>query len=310
MNDASGSSTPRDGGAAEDPSITDTLRGWLRRLWKSKEDGGDTSVRDTLEELIEERVEAEGPIRKDELVLLANILDLRDLTVIDVMVPRVDIVAVERSATLAEIVEIVTREGHSRLPVYRGTLDNAIGMVHMKDLFAWWGREQEFKLRDAVHDVLFVAPSMHVLELLLEMRVKRIHMALVVDEYGGIDGLVTIEDLVEEIVGEIEDEHDVAAAPEFRRRTDGSLDAAARAGIEALEEIVGPFATKEERDEFLSLGGLVFALADRVPGRGEIVAHPAGLEFEILDSDPRRVKRLRIRDRRPVPATAAAETQG
>ena len=256
---------------------------------------GENSARDTLEELIEEREEAEVPIDKDERRLLANILDLRDSTLHDVMVPRADIVAVEAGARLAAVIAVMTKEGHSRLPVYRETLDDAIGMVHVKDVLAWRGDDKAFKLSDVVRKVLFVAPSMQVLELLLEMRVTRSHMALVVDEFGGVDGLVTIEDLVEEIVGEIEDEHDRAAEPDLIPRADGSVDADARVTIEVLEDQFGPVVTPDERQDVDTIGGLVVALAGRVPIRGELVSHGSGLEFEVLDADPRRVKRLRLR---------------
>ncbi len=297
MNDKSEGGVPRAEEPADDPSIGNAIRGWLRGLWKPK--NGDSTVRDTLEGLIEERVDAELPFDQDELALLANIVELRGRTVQDVMVPRVDVVAIERNTSLAGVVEAIMREGHSRLPVFSETLDNAVGMVHIKDVIAWRGRDDEFKLNDIVHELLFVAPSMQVLELLLEMRVKRCHMALVVDEYGGIDGLVTIEDLVEEIVGEIEDEHDAEDEPEFRWQSDGGLDSDARASIESFEAMFGPVATVEEHEEIKSLGGLVFSLVGRVPIRGEIIAHPAGVEFEVLDADPRRVKRLRIRRSRP-----------
>ena len=256
---------------------------------------GENSARDVLEELIEEREEAEVPIDKDERRLLANILDLRDSTVHDVKVPRADIVAVEAGARLAAVIEAMTKEGHSRLPVYRETLDDATGMVHVKDLLTWRGDDKAFKLSDVVRKVLFVAPSMQVLELLLEMRVTRSHMALVVDEFGGVDGLVTIEDLVEEIVGEIEDEHDSAAEPDLIPRADGSVDADARVTIEVLEDQFGPVVTPDERQEVHTIGGLVVALAGRVPIRGELVRHGSGLEFEVLEADPRRVKRLRLR---------------
>ena len=276
-------------------------RGWLKRLRGNGHGNCGDAARETLEEMIEERVEAEAPIGQNELLLLSNILELRHLTVRDVMVPRVDIIAIEESASFSDVVETFRREGHSRLPVYRNSLDNAAGMAHIKDVFGWLGRDEEFSLKSIVHEVLFVAPSMQVLELLLEMRIKRIHMALVVDEYGGIDGLATIEDLVEEIVGEIEDEHDESNDPEFRKRADGRVDADARASIEGLEAVIGELATQGERDEIKSLGGLVFALAGRVPVRGEIITHPAGAEFEILDSDPRRVRRVRVRRVPPEP---------
>ncbi len=292
MNDQPNGSPPRGDGAPPALSLMETVRGWLRGVRRLR--NGESSVRDTLEELIEERDDAEAPIAEDERVLLANILSLRDRTVHDVMVPRADIVAVDKAAARSQVIALMTREGHSRLPVHGETLDDVIGMVHIKDVAAW-PEDKAFTLSKIVRRVLFVSPSMQVLELLLEMRVTRSHMALVVDEYGGVDGLVTIEDLVEEIVGEIEDEHDRGEEPTLVKRSDGSLDADARATLEALEEITGPVVAEEERADIDTLGGLVFSLAGHVPIRGELVKHPSGLEFEVIEADPRRIKRLRVR---------------
>jgi CBS domain containing-hemolysin-like protein len=266
-----------------------TVKDWLGL------NNGNGSARDVLEELIEEREEAEVPIDDDERALLVNILELRGRTVRDVMVPRADIAAIESDAGLDDVIERMTGLGHSRLPVYGGTLDGAVGMIHIKDVLAWRGRNADFRLVDIVRAVLFMPPSMRVLELLLEMRIKRCHMALVVDEYGGVDGLVTIEDLVEEIVGEIEDEHDRAVEPVILENSDGTMIVDARVTIESLEERIGKFVGVEEREGIDTLGGLVFSLAGRVPTRGELISHPSGLEFEIEDADPRRIKRLRLR---------------
>ncbi|MBW7852312.1 MAG: HlyC/CorC family transporter [Rhodospirillales bacterium] len=293
MNDTSGSRQPREGGAEDSQSLLDGLRTWLRLLRRGR---NGESVRDTLEELIEEREEAEIPIDDHERLLLGNVLHLRDVTASDVMVPRADIVAVEARTTLPELVETFTRAGHSRLPVYRGTLDDVVGMVHIKDLLAASHNGKPFALPRLLRKVLFVSPSIRVLDLLLEMRLKRTHMALVVDEYGGIDGLVTIEDLVEQIVGEIEDEHDRAAEPDMVLREDGVMEADARTPVEEFEEKVGPVLTEEEREDVDTLGGLVFFIAGRVPSRGELITHPSGMEFEVVDADPRRVKRVRIRN--------------
>ena len=270
------------------------FREWLRMLRRGR--NGDGSIRDTLEELIEEREESDQPINEDERLLLANIFELRDRTVHDVMVPRADIVAIESETDLSGIIDVITGEGHSRLPVYGESLDDAMGFVHAKDVLAWRGAEADFSPSRILRRVLFVAPSMQVLELLLEMRVKRAHMALVVDEYGGVDGLVTIEDLVEEIVGEIEDEHDQNDEPALTPAADGSLVADARVTIEHLEEAIGPILDDdEEREDIDTLGGLVFSLAGRVPIRGELIRHSSGVEFEVLEADPRRIRRLRLR---------------
>ncbi len=293
MNDQSSPILPGADGGSGHPSLARSLRDWFRRLAGPRND--EHSARDVLDELIEEREEI--PIDDDERRLLANILELRDRTIHDVMVPRADIVAVEAGTSLERVVDTITKEGHSRLPVYRETLDDAIGMVHIKDVLPWQGADRPFSLADILRQILFVSPSMQVPELLLEMRVKRSHMALVVDEFGGVDGLVTIEDLVEEIVGEIEDEHDQDDEPDLNKRPDGTLDADARATIEALEDIVGRFVNDEERQDIETIGGLVFLLVGRVPIRGELIAHPSGLEFEILDADPRRIKRVRVHGR-------------
>jgi CBS domain containing-hemolysin-like protein len=192
----------------------------------------------------------------------------------------------------------MTKAGHSRVPVYRETLDEALGLVHIKDLVFFVGKADGFDLSAIVRPVRFVAPAMRVLDLLLEMRQSRVHMALVVDEFGGIDGLITIEDLVEEIVGEIEDEYDVDQGPRLVFQRDGTLVADSRATIEEFEALVGAVLSEEEREEDIdTLGGLVFALADRVPTRGELVEHPqSGICFEVLEADPRRIKRLRVRN--------------
>ena len=284
--------------ASEDTSVQQKFGGifreWLRMLRRGR--NGDGSIRDTLEELIEEREESDQPINEDERLLLANILELRDRTVHDVMVPRADIVAIESETALSVIIDVITGEGHSRLPVYGESLDDSIGFVHAKDVLAWRGAEADFSPSRILRRVLFVAPSMQVLELLLEMRVKRAHMALVVDEYGGVDGLVTIEDLVEEIVGEIEDEHDQNDEPALTPSVDGSLIADARVTIAHLEETIGPvLVDDEEREDIDTLGGLVFSLAGRVPIRGELIRHSSGVEFEVLEADPRRIRRLRLR---------------
>jgi len=191
--------------------------------------------------------------------------------------------------------------GHSRLPVFRENLDDVVGMLHIKDLLPCWEVDRDTGIGKIVRKPLFVAPSMPVLELLLQMRVQRLHMALVVDEFGGIDGLVTIEDLVEEIIGEIEDEHDEDRGPGLVRRGGGIIDVDARLEIDDFEAEAGAFLTADERDEDIdTMGGLVFYLAGRVPGRGEVIGHESGIEFEVLEADPRRIRRLRV-SQVPVP---------
>ncbi|MBI1207735.1 MAG: CBS domain-containing protein [Azospirillum sp.] len=303
MSDLANGRAHRDEGTDEPSGLSHHFRNWLRAALRGR---GDTTLRDTIEELIEEQTDGEDSIAADERILLTNILKLRDRTVVDAMVPRADIMAVEIDTSLSALVGIMAKDAHSRLPVYRETLDEVVGIVHIKDVLAACFAEQKgMVLKDILRQVLVVAPSMPVLDLLLQMRQCRQHMALVVDEFGGIDGLVTIEDLVEEIVGEIEDEHDEEAQPSLLVRPDGTIIADARVMLDDFEAQVGRVLDAEERDEVDTLGGLVVSLAGRVPGRGELLKHPSGVEFEILDADPRRVKRIRIRNL-PEPATPAA----
>jgi CBS domain containing-hemolysin-like protein len=287
--------------AADVVSNGGLLRAILRRLRRREKN---EAVREAIEELIEETPESDTPISEDQRVLLANILKLRDKTVRDVMVPRADIIGIAADTPLDEVVRLIQAEAHSRYPVHRESLDDVIGMVHIKDVLAYWGTAKKFNLRDILRRVVFVAPTLPVLDMLLDMRRSRTHMALVVDEFGGTDGLLTIEDLVEEIVGEIEDEHDVAQPPTLSRRVDGTLDVNGRTPVELLEQEIGSVLSEDERREIDTVGGLIFSLLGRIPERGEVVSHPSGVEFEILDVDPRRIRRLRVRP--PAAAQSAA----
>lgn len=264
------------------------------------------TVRDTLEELIEEEDGTEIESDSHERTLLRNVLGLRDIAAWDVMVPRADIAAVDVDTPIPELVTQMVEMAHSRLPVYRETLDDAIGMVHIKDVLARLNSSEPATLSDLVREVLFVSPTIRALDLLQEMRMTRRHLALVVDEFGGIDGLITIEDLVEEIVGEIIDEHDVEEGPKILPQPEGAAIADARATVEELEEVFGPVLSVEEREEVDTLAGLIFSVAGRIAKRGEIIRHQSGLEFEIVEADPRRLKTVRVR-RQTDPADAAAE---
>jgi CBS domain containing-hemolysin-like protein len=279
-----------------EPSAKKKRSSALARLLRSlRRDRKTDELRDTLEEIIHAADFKGEELAADERRLLRNILRLHSITAADVMVPRADIVAVEIATPLARVIELVKREGHSRFPVYRGTLDEIVGMVHIKDLIAHWSQRRGFAIETVLRKVLFAAPSMRVLDLLKEMRITRLHLALVVDEYGGVDGLVTIEDLVEEIVGEIEDEHDEEAPPSLVEEAPGIALADARVKLDEFEKRFGPFVDEEERAEVDTLGGLVFYLANRVPSRGELIKHSSGIEFEVVDADPRRVRLLRVR---------------
>ena len=280
---------------------------WRRLLRLLRRPRNSENLRETIDEMIEEPpADGPDPLGAHERVLIGNILKGHDSTAADVMVPRVDIVALDVDTPFAEVVKCMIEQGHSRVPVYRETLDDVIGFIHVKDVLPPVAERRETKLAPLLRKTLFVAPSLPILDLLVQMRQARTHIAMVVDEFGGIDGVVTIEDLIEEIVGDIEDEHDEADHPSVVERADGTLIADARTPIETLEERQGirlrPTGDQEEVD---TLGGLVATLAGRVPKRGEVIAHPSGIEFEVLEADPRRLKRLRVRRLPAAPGTDA-----
>jgi magnesium and cobalt transporter len=279
---------PRNGGGS-----LSRLRTLLRLLRRPR---GPRGSRETMDALIAAAaLEDLTPVTPQERFLIGNILKVHDRNAADVMVPRVDIVALDVEQPFSELVKCMVEQGHSRVPIYQESLDDVIGFVHVKDVLAPVADRRPARIRPLLRKVLYVAPSVPILDLLVQMRQARTHIAVVVDEFGGIDGVVTIEDLIEEIVGEIEDEHDVADAPTLIERPDGSVIADARLPIEVLEEQHGTRLRREGDEEAVdTLGGLVFTLAGRVPKRGEVIAHPNGLEFEVLDADPRRIKRLRV----------------
>ena len=282
----------------ETPADETKPHGFFRGLLRGTRFGrnSDSSLRETFEELIEQHEENEPPVDPVARAMLDKVLTVGALTVSDVMVPRADITAVDVSIERNEILKLLVEESHSRMPVYRGNLDDVLGMIHIKDILASIVAEEPFDTQELLRKILFVAPSMRVLDLLLQMRQDRIHMALVVDEYGGIDGLTTIEDLVEQIVGEIEDEHDVDEGPMLTPRVDGTIDVDARLELNEFEESIAAIRTIEEREDGPdTVGGLVFNLAGRVPTRGDVILHEAsGVEFEISDADARRVRRVRV----------------
>jgi len=291
--------------------MSGTQRGFLNRVrHRLRGRQQEHNVRDSIAELVQQSADdsqtngTAPELDRQERALIANVLRLRGMSADDVMIPRADIIAMPVDVTLDQALDQIRREGHSRLPVYREQLDEIVGMVHIKDLFSYVGRPDAFSLEALLRRPLMVAPQIPVLDLLLQMRQARIHLALVVDEYGGIDGLLTIEDLVEEIVGDIADEHDEVEGPMIVERPDGALDLDARLSIEDFETRLGQTLTEDEREADIdTVGGLVFTLAGRVPTRGEVISHPSGLEFRILDADARRIRRLRAR--RPAQAAEA-----
>jgi len=296
--------------------VAATVSAAIRQTWLSRVRarltgrGSEQSVRDSIAELVQEAADApqtpgELPeLDRQERALIANVLRLRGTTADDVMVPRADIIAMPVDVSLEQALDEFRREGHSRVPVFREQLDDVVGMVHVKDVMAYVGRADAFRLEAIIRTPLMVSPQVPVLDLLLQMRQARTHLALVVDEYGGIDGLVTIEDLVETITGDIADEHDEVDAPMVTERPDGTLDLDARLSVEDFETRFGPVLTEEQRHADIdTVGGLVFTLAGRVPARGEVITHHSGMEFRVLDADPRRIRRLRAK----LPEAARAE---
>ena len=225
--------------------------------------------------------------------------NLRRLRVEDVSIPRVEITAVPADISLDDLIAVFRESGNTRLPVYNSTLDSPIGLVHLKDVALGHGfhkSDGDFDLRSMLRPLLYAPPSMAIGVLLQKMQTERTHMALVIDEYGGVDGLVTIEDLIEQVIGEIEDEHDVEEDSPWSHEKSGAYLALARAPLDEFEAEIGiKLLDTDEDEEIDTLGGLVFKLTGRIPARGEIVPHPSGAEFEVVDADARRIKRLRVR---------------
>ncbi len=279
-------------GALEDPEshATGEQLGFFGRILHA------LSPTDTIED-DDETAEANGaaPVA----FARPGIFNLRRMRVDDVAVPKAEIVAVPVSITKEALVEVFRESGFSRLPVFKGTLDSPLGLVHLKDLALEYGFGNSggrYTLRKMLRPLLYAPPSMPIGVLLQKMQSQRIHMALVIDEYGGVDGLVTIEDLIEQVIGEIEDEHDEVEAGLWTQEKPGQYIVHARAPLEDFEAEIGmPLANPEEGEEIDTLGGLVFMLSGKVPARGEVIQHDSGAEFEVVDADPRRIKRLRVR---------------
>lgn len=264
-------------------------------LFKHK---SDTTLREAIEEFIEINENGEQTeVNLHERTLISNVLKLRDLTVVDVMIPRADIIAIDIATTQKDLLALLSSKQFSRLPVYRETLDDVAGTVHIKDILSHLSQGKEIKVEELLRDVPIISPSMQVLDLMLMMKKMKKHMAMVVDEFGGIDGLVTVGDVIEAIVGEIDDEHDIHEDPQMIEDPDGSVLIDGRVDLEEFEERFGQLLTEEEREEVDTIGGLVFSMAGRVPARGEILSHDStGMVFKVIDADPRRVNRVKIKN--------------
>jgi CBS domain containing-hemolysin-like protein len=274
------------------------------RLWRGMRHlifGGDSepTLREEIEDAIDEAEDegsthAAGDLSPAERQMLRNLLHFGEQTAGDICVTRGEIIAVPEDISFEDLVRAFADAGHSRLPVYGESLDLVVGMVHIKDVFlATVDPSRDRSLAALMREPLFVPESMGVIELLARMRSERVHLAIVVDEFGGTEGLVTIEDVVEEIVGDIEDEHDDAEAAMLTLLDDGVWEADARIELEELAEAVDPRLSSDE-DEVDTLGGLIFLLAGHIPARGECIVHPSGWRLEAVDSDPRRIIRVRL----------------
>ena len=246
-----------------------------------------------LEQFVAKRINADdsnGKTLSHENELLKNLAGLRGITASDVMVPRVDIVSVAMSDDFNEIVKQLIKTNHSRVPVRNESLDDIVGILHIKDVLANLFLKEKQNIKSLLKKPIFVSPSISLLDLLYEMRIKRRHLALIVDEYGGIDGLVTIEDLVEELVGEIEDEHDLSSECRLEKMEDGSIVVEARIIIDLVEGFIQSIRKEDLNEEIETLGGFIVSIAGRVPVKGEVIKYsPSGLKFEILEADPRKV---------------------
>jgi len=253
----------------------------------------DKNLDQELEQFVAKRINADdstGKTLSHENELLKNLAGLRGITASDVMVPRVDIVSVAMSDDFDEIVKQLIKTNHSRVPVRNESLDDIVGILHIKDVLANLFLKEKQNIKSLLKKPIFVSPSISLLDLLYEMRIKRRHLALIVDEYGGIDGLVTIEDLVEELVGEIEDEHDLSSECRLEKMEDGSIVVEARIIIDLVEGFIQSIRKEDLNEEIETVGGFIVSIAGRVPVKGEVIKYsPSGLKFEILEADPRKV---------------------
>ena len=270
------------------------------------------TVRETIEDLIED-ADAGQEFSEHEQLLLNNILCLRDKKCSSAMIPRADIVGFPKDGTVGDLAELMITKGHSRIPIYGESLDDIIGIVHVIDLVkCLLNGQKNVKVSDIItNNVKFVSPSMRVLDLLRQMQLQKVHMAMVVDEYGGIDGLVTIEDLLEEIVGDIEDEYDLDEDHIITVQENGEILADAKAELDEIKEQTGldlaSALDDDEKEDIDTLGGLVFQIAQRIPSRGEIIEGNGGIKFRILEVDPRRIKKVLIMLPKETPAVAVSE---
>ena len=257
------------------------------------------NIKKVLEDIIVENGDEHTKIDDGTKKIFKNVINLSDKSIEDIMIPRADIDAISEDMSFSELVSYIDKPKHSRIPVFQDNLDKVTGMLHIRDLFRQMNKSEKIQKKEKIikkltRKILFSSPSMKILDLLLKMRSEQIHMSIIIDEFGGTNGLVTIEDLVEEIVGEIKDEHDLEQTNEIKKVSKKIYEVSARVTIEDFEKKVGVFLKTKERDEVDTLGGLVFFLIGRIPERGEVISHSSGIEFSIIDADTRKIKKMQI----------------
>ena len=258
------------------------------------------NFKEAIEDYIDEQEISDVKLDDGTKKIFTNVIDIRNKYIEDIMIPRADIVAIPDNSSLDDLMTLISKCKHSRIPTFSENLDKITGMVHIRDFLSSMQESDKrkiknIKIKEISRKILFTSPSMKILDLLLKMRSEKIHMSVVVDEYGGTDGLVTIEDLVEEIVGEIEDEHDMVQSPYFKKLSKNSYEVSARMLIEDFEKKTNKNFKSKDKDKIDTLGGMVFSLSERVPERGEIIQNEdKKVEFNIIEADTRKIKRLII----------------
>ena len=272
----------------------------IRKLFEKfflKKNTENNNLKQSIETVLDSELKDTEGISKHERLMLLNILKIDGIRSSDIMIPRADIGAVELNDSFEKVLEVFIKEAHSRVPIYEKNLDNIIGMIHIKDLVNYQNQkktETNF-LQNLKREILEIPPSMPVLDLLLKMQLTRLHMGIVIDEYGCTDGLVTIEDVIEEITGEIEDEHDEKNLPMLIKSSLNTFEASARIEIDELQKVTNvEFLNSYDNDDVDTLGGLIFSITGRVPQRGEIIKHTSGTTFEIKDADPMKIKSVKV----------------
>ena len=272
----------------------------IRKLFENfflKKNTENNNLKQSIETVLDSDLKDTEGISKHERLMLLNILKIDGIRSSDIMIPRADIGAVELNDSFEKVLEVFIKEAHSRVPIYEKNLDNIIGMIHIKDLVNYQNQkktETNF-LQNLKREILEIPPSMPVLDLLLKMQLTRLHMGIVIDEYGCTDGLVTIEDVIEEITGEIEDEHDEKNLPMLIKSSPNTFEASARIEIDELHKVTNvEFLNSYDNDDVDTLGGLIFSITGRVPQRGEIIKHASGTTFEIKDADPMKIKSVKV----------------